>query len=617
MYLRSMPLRSLMILAAALFAFLDCVSTASLAEDADPAELRREVAKLVAELDSESFDVRRAATGRLENLVTRPELAPLLIAEFQAVAKAPNASLEVRSVLEPLLAILAEVPRKPLDSGSKPADPAEAATTERDVSPGEFNRLLDDLDADSFHTRTTANNRLQPLVANTKLAGQALVLMKLRLANPSSSAESRIHIRRLCDQARGAWLLSDPATWKLPDPTPAQIAGWLDDLARPVPVEWNTRTWPVHESAAQELLDLLVRDDWLPKVKAALETRLEAELTLAKDGVPTEACERIQRILDWTRPAMVAEFWQGAHHKGIQHLLIGVPNHSEGADRASHFDQINDETAHCVSGNSLSPGNYPVGVFFPHPVREEAQFHLVNLPTPRKRLAYEHLVKRDESKRLAEISERTAAWLLKQKRQLTEREVMMLRHINPDVVSRFAGKYFSAVDDEPYRADSEYRLAGRTSRHGMFCVVLAEVGTQEAIPGLLAAIKAGRFLPPAASTTQGDSPYDLPWIAALAIAGRDPWSDVDHWLAGLIERETPLKISLKNPPELGATAAALLLRRHSAPAAMFSLEPVEDAQMNAMDCPAFRFAVPDKRAEILQWWAEHKNRVAANAFPQP
>ena len=78
---------------------------------------------------------------------------------------------------------------------------------------------------------------------------------------------------------------------------------------------------------------------------------------------------------------MVAEYWQAGRHTGVQHLLIGIPNHSPNAQRASHFDRIDESTAHCVSGNALSPGDYPVDVFLGHPRQEDAQFHLVNLPT--------------------------------------------------------------------------------------------------------------------------------------------------------------------------------------------------------------------------------------------
>ena len=54
-------------------------------------------------------------------------------------------------------------------------------------------------------------------------------------------------------------------------------------------------------------------------------------------------------------------------------------------------------------------------------------------------------------------------------------------------------------------------------------------GTKEAMPKLIEAIDNGNFLPPTSR-----EPYHLQWLAALAIAQRDPWPEVDDWLAGLI-----------------------------------------------------------------------------------
>ena len=48
---------------------------------------------------------------------------------------------------------------------------------------------------------------------------------------------------------------------------------------------------------------------------------------------------------------MVAEYWQGGRHLNIQRLLVGVPSVSEGG--TSHFDRIDDDTAHCAAGVNL------------------------------------------------------------------------------------------------------------------------------------------------------------------------------------------------------------------------------------------------------------------------
>src|SRR6185436_7373937 len=105
--------------------------------------------------------------------------------------------------------------------------------------------------------------------------------------------------------------------------------------------------------------------------------------------------QRLRAVYEWTQPAMVAEIWSAQRHVTIQYLLVDVPQFPEGGLRATHFDSIDERTAHCVSGNSLVPGDYAVGVAIPHPEGREVMFHLQNLPTPRRRLAYTYKVKRD------------------------------------------------------------------------------------------------------------------------------------------------------------------------------------------------------------------------------
>ncbi|MCR4415109.1 MAG: hypothetical protein NUV77_22035, partial [Thermoguttaceae bacterium] len=67
---------------------------------------------------------------------------------------------------------------------------------------------------------------------------------------------------------------------------------------------------------------------------------------------------------------------------------------------------------HCVSGQNLAPGDYPVGVAFPHPKQPGYFFHLVNLTTPRRKMANQYVVEMPAAKRLAELSRRTFAWML-------------------------------------------------------------------------------------------------------------------------------------------------------------------------------------------------------------
>ena len=112
--------------------------------------------------------------------------------------------------------------------------------------------------------------------------------------------------------------------------------------------------------ARQELLDVLSQDREVPRVKAAIEAHLRGKLD-------HEAAAGLKELLDLTRPALVAESWSGGKQMLEQHLVVGQPMHIPGAAHPSHFDRADDHVAHCVSGNSLTPGDYPVGVAFPAP----------------------------------------------------------------------------------------------------------------------------------------------------------------------------------------------------------------------------------------------------------
>ena len=132
--------------------------------------------------------------------------------------------------------------------------------------------------------------------------------------------------------------------------------------------------------AEGELIDLLIYDAWTPKVRDALAMRLESQ-----EDLPPEALERLDRLYDLCQPAMAAEIWVERSHNTVQYLLVDVPQRVEQAERTTHFDRIDDKMAHCVSGNSLAPGDYPVGIGLPpthplNPVKEGRLFHLINLP---------------------------------------------------------------------------------------------------------------------------------------------------------------------------------------------------------------------------------------------
>jgi hypothetical protein len=566
---------------------LVCLVAASASADQEPAPtgsfrpevVRREVARLVADLDSDRFAVRRKASARLGAMIARPELGALLAEEFDRVLVRPNVSFEVRSRLERLRERLPPTPPKPTET----------------ITAAGLDRLVRQLDDASYSVRLGAARRLERMLADEKQVCPILVRLKRRLAQVDRTPDARRWLEPLYERARAAWLLNDPSGDDLPEVSRDEIARWIDTLARPVPADARAGAWHGHRLAARELADLLARENYLAQVKALLEARLGDE------NLDPLAAGRLQKLLDWTRPAMVAEYWTDRHNTNRQHLLVGVPSQSQGAPRPSHFDRIDDRRAHCVSGSNLLPGDYPVGVAFVHPNIPDAFFVLRNLPTPRRRMAYAHVVQTDPSARLAALSRRTLDAVLAEKRELGERELAMLAQLDPKEVSRFAGKYFALVEDAPLGPVGRNHIGGRPSRGGMICTQLALDGTRDARAGVLEAIDRGRFLPPTPL-----APYRLEWIAVLSIARRDPWPDVDQWLVGLLERTEPLREGRRDAPTLGASAAALLLLRHGRTPAEFGLAPAEDRLLSELHVTGHRFTSPEAPKRVHQWWQREK-----------
>jgi len=544
--------------------------------------LHEEVTRLLAELDSEEYSVRRQAATRLGELVEQPELGEALAAEFQRVLMQAEVSFEVRWHLERFAAKLPPPPR----------DPPTA------VAPEELDRVLQQLDDDSYAVRLGAGRRLEWLLGHPHNAVPMLVHIKRRLADRELSNATHRQLERALDVARGAWLASDPAGWDLPEISRQQIVAWVDEVAALQGSEGENAARPGLHLAERELRDVLARDEYVSLVKELIEARLEGGL------LDPAARTALKRLVDLTRPAMVAEYWTDGRHEGEQHLLVGVPSMTERSIRPSHFDRIDDETAHCVSGSNLNGGeDYPVGVAIPHPHQESAIFHLVNLPNPRRRMAYTYQSKADDAVRLRALSRRTLDRFLKDKIPLGEAELVMLAQLDADEVSRFVPKYFFTVEDEQLPPSGRRRLGGRPSRFGMLCGELAVRGTHEALPGLQRAIDQGRFLPPTSL-----APYRMHWLAAMAIALRDPWPEVDDWLAETLRRDVILVEGDPDGPQLGATAAAVLLERGDRQPSSFDLKPAPAAELLRLAIDGYRFSGEEARKKVLDWWQGEKDR---------
>ncbi|MCP4550377.1 MAG: hypothetical protein GY835_28285, partial [bacterium] len=464
---------------------------------------------------------------------------------------------------------------------SKPAEGAKIGTR---VAP-----LLKLLDDDSFEIRQGAAAKLDELVSRKGLSEEFLKELSAEfhrtLLRTDISLEVRLHLKRWCGQ--------------LPPGQPEPDAEVSTAEIRRLVEQLEDDSYAIREGTDRRLRWLLCRDEHVPRVMLIIEERL-------KDNPGLAAKKRLQSVLDYARPAMVAEYWQNRRCRSQQYLLIGVPSLAEGAPRPSHFDRIDNKTAHCVSGSNLSPGDHPVGVAIPHPHPSlpGAFFHLVNLPTPQRRMAYEQSTGQgSDATRLAEISRRTLDKVLLEKRKLTDREIVILATLSRAEVSRFAGNYFCQIDDEQFAGASGLRVPVRGSRHGVICGLLALEGTKEAMPKLIEAIDKGSFLPP---TSQ--NPYHLQWLAALAIAQRDPWAEVDDWLAGLIPRTDPLSEARPKGPQLGATAAAILLKRHQQTPRKFSLAPSKEAILQRFRLEGYNCGSPEAREAIQKWWKQQKEK---------
>lgn len=612
--------------------------SASSSESVPQADLVARLAKLVADLDAERFAVREEAARQLDELAADPALSATVGVELRRTMLDPAISFEVRSRLEPILVRLA-----PLATGAKPDDtPGDPATST--PSAEEIERLVGALTDDEYGVRVGAVSRLDWLLAQPQAVAPIFAALKRRMSDPELSEMARREITPVLERARGAWLLGDAGETSQRKVTEAEISSWLDVLsAAPSPQDKEARRRVQLQTAERELLDLLARDEYSATLERALSERLK------QPGLSDEAIRRLENLAHWTKPALVAEFWfvdptagdtntGGLRHGGVQYLLVDVPSLGEGAERPSHFDRIDDRVAHCVSGNALSEGEYPVGVLFPHPQQEGAFFHLVNLPTPRRRMAYEYELRRDEEQRARELSRRTLAAIANRKEPLTPSETLMLGAVDREELSRFVGPYFETVDDAPFSVELPSNTpSGQTSRHGLVCLMLAERGTPTAIPSLMKAIENKRFLPPTAG-----GPCDMPWIAALAIASRvrerSEWPEVDGWLADLLERTDPLVLPRKNVradevnseddapeigdlyPDLGATAAAILLRRHGIAPSVYALEPIGRQLLAQVGCPGHRFTQPSDRQALVEWWNERHTAPtttrAASAAPR-
>jgi hypothetical protein len=555
------------------------------AASVDPA-VAQEVRAAIEQLDAEDFATRSKAAERLTRRVAEPALAEFLSEEFARTLLASETSFEVRSQLESLA--------RPLKPVAPPANEPRPRAT--DLGP-----LLDQLNSNTSSQRDSARRRIQSMLGDVESIAPVYVELKRRVANRQLAAEGRYVLEPLLDQARRAWLAAEPARVALPAVTNDQITAWVDELTKLDDAEPADRTR--REAADRELLDAICRDEVRPRVLEILAQRIAA----ASDAASSTT---LQNLADFARPAMAAEVWSNRINGTVQYLLIGVPQFNERSPRPTHFDRIDDQTAHCVSGASLIEGDYPVRVALPHPIPQEVMFHLTNLPTPRLRLRYQYDVERDDATRLRELSQRTVDYYLAQKRPLDEGQVLVLSQLDPRIVSRFVGPYFQAVPNQPLLTTPSGELGRLSTLHAAICYPLTRFGTHEAVPALEQLARGGQL-----GKQTSENPFQIAWIAALSIAQRDPWPEVDTWLASLLDDTTPLAVSIDPRPLLGATAAAVLLDRHGASMQSFGLDMTAEANFGASRFIGYRYVSDKDRQDIRRWWENFKKAKAAEPAP--
>ena len=586
-------IRSLSIL---LLALSFCAPSARADGPANPADnptVVNEIDRLFLDLDSDEFPVRTAAFERLQKLSTQDEIRPLLAVSVERAMVHTDISFEVRKQLERLQRTLPPVQLAP--------SPKTGADT--------VDQLLTQLADDTFARRLGAENRLQWLLGNPEMVDLVYERVRLLADDSRLPLEQKRSLKQIYESARAAWL-KDESRRKDPPATTAQIQHLTNQL---VANDQNDRFPLTDEPAAlAKLRDLLASDANVASVRAALESRLAA------GNLTAEATERLDGLLKLTKPAMVAEYWQSGRHENVQHLLVGVPSITRNQG-TSHFDRIDDRTAHCVSGVNLSEGDYPVGVALPHPRERNSFFHLVNLPTPRRRMAYEYHLKEDEAGRYAALVARTLDRYLEQKLPIDEQALSMIMQFPPRDVSRFAGRYLATVDDRRVVIQSTVGITppdnavisrDGPSIHGLLCSWLASKGTQDAVLGLLTAIEKNRALPP---TETSPCRFDL--LAALAIAQRDPWPDADRWLADVLSRSDPIVVGQGHDPELGASAASILLRRYDGGLSDFDLIECGNGYARRFGLLAYRYGTPEGPHKVARWWSKRQAELDTEDTP--
>jgi hypothetical protein len=495
--------------------------------------------------------------------------------------------------------------------------------------------LVRSLGSDRYLDREAALKLLEAAARQPKTIDLIYPAMKVAASDVALAVDVRLMLKPLVETARYTWLLNSTTIGATPAPSSQNLARWIDQIAAP------GKRGPVHTSicrdaAERELLDALTQPATVTVIQPALEA------ALAREALDGDALNRLRRLDEWSRPGLATEFWQRRRNLAVQYFVLGLPARAPGAVCPTQFDQVVGDMARCVSGNSLAPGEYPLNVAFPHPREQAAFFQLVSLPTARDRVIYQYENDRlGDIERLQAITERTLGPSIATRHPLDEGQMWLLGHLDQPTLARLLRQYFAETPDRPFDlSDLAPMLTDVSSCHRAACLMLALDGSHDVIPTLVEAAEKKQFL-----LLDTDQPQGVPWAAALAIAARDRWDEVDVWLAGLIERTDQISYGLGTPADVGATAAAMLLKRNGEAPADFELlarEPLRrglhdrfDEQVNAnyrqrmfedrmfkqLGVKPYYFADARGRSAVQAWWKRRQPTAlppsAPNLVPLP
>jgi hypothetical protein len=580
------------------------VSQAS-AGDHDEKPRATRLAELIDKLADDDYEVRQKAAEQLAERAKQAEARGAVARAVRAALDRADTTYEARRQLERL-------------AGSLPQMKADAPTK---ISDEDLDRLVAMLDGDTYGERIGAAARLTAIVERPSFACRIVERLRPLRRNPTLSRQTRDRIESIWDRAQLVWLSNDPSTWQWPKIQDEQIDHWLDLLVRPLPPPpaqgslqetrarlERQRRLTQRDATQGDLLALLVRDEETVRVRAAIDLRLAA------GHLDDDAHQRLSDLVNWTKPWLSVELWTERKVTSILELPLGEEFQPPMAPKPTAFDRADGRFVHCASDAVLRPRDYPREVFFPHPsvLKSDSQYVIFVLPTPRSRLAYHYRVKTNRDQRLPELSERTLTRLAEEQRPLKQAELLMLTSLDAHAVSRFAGKYLLAMGDPPPPDKQQEERAGRGSPYESFCNLLVEIGTHEAAPGILQAIKAGKLKKPVAKSA--DRPQaDWRWIALLAILASDPGPDADRILPDLIPRTEPLVLYSQSPCDVGATAAAILVDLHGVPVEKFGLDLADDSLLAEFGAVGYRFNPPEMRQKVLEWWKQLNRRDRAPA----